>query len=127
MRIVQRFREADRLSIAERDSAKRHEKQMQRRVTQGEYDVETTLRPIFQKLVLDDLDHLWVMLSSEPEDEHTRFDIFDPSGKYLGQLMAPHLVDRLVLPMIRGGRIYYVTKDELDVPYVAVADIRGRQ
>ncbi len=32
-----------------------------------------------------------------------------------------------MLPIFRRGRIYYVTKDELDVPYVVVADIMGRQ
>ena len=126
LRIVERAREADRLSIAERDSAERYERQMRQRV-QGEFDVETNRRPIFQKLVVDDLGHLWVMLASEAEDRKTRFDIFDPIGRYLGELTEPHVVDPLVLPIVRGGRIYYVAKDELDVPYVVVADIMGRQ
>jgi hypothetical protein len=127
LRIVGRAREADRLSIAQRDSAKQQQTQMQRRVTRGEYKVETIRRPIFQKLVVDDLDHLWVMLASEAEDENTRFDIFDPIGRYLGELTAPHVVDGFVLPIFRRGTIYYLTKDELDVPYVVVADIMGRQ
>lgn len=118
LRIVGRAREAARLSIAERDSARQQQTQMQRRVTRGEYNVETIRRPIFQQLVVDDLDHLWVMLASEAEDEKTRFDIFDPIGRYLGELRTLHVVDRFVLPIFRRGRIYYVTKDELDVPYV---------
>lgn len=126
LRIVQRAREADRLSIAERDSAERYERQMRQRV-RGELNIETDRRPIFQQLVVDDLDHLWVMLASEAEDEKTRFDIFDPIGRYLGELSTPHVLDRFVLPIFRRGRIYYVTKDELDVPYVVVADIMGRQ
>ncbi len=127
VRVIERIREAEPLSRAERDSAEEQERQIKQRVTRGEVDIETHLRPIFEGLVLDDLDHLWVMLSSQPGDDSTGFDIFDQSGRYLGQLTAPHLVDRFVLPIIRGGRIHYVTKDELDVPYVVVADIRGRQ
>ncbi len=80
LRIVERAREADRLSIAERDSAERYERQMRQRV-RGELNIETDRRPIFQQLVVDDLDHLWVMLASEAEDEKTRFDIFDPIGR----------------------------------------------
>jgi hypothetical protein len=126
VRVIELAREADRLSATERDSAERYEREMRQRVVRGEFDVETSRRPIIQKLVMDDLDHLWVMLSAEPEHDGTRFDVFDPIGRYLGQLAAPHVVDRWVLPIVRRDRIYYVTKDELDVPYVVAAEIRGR-
>jgi hypothetical protein len=76
--------------------------------------------------VVDDLGYVWIILSRKPDDTTTRFDIFDPSGRYLGQVGAPDLVEPRPLPVFWNGRIYYVTKDELDVQYVVVADVRGR-
>ena len=127
VRIVERAHEADLFSAAERDSAKRQERDLNRRVRQGEIDLETILRPIFQTVLVDDLDHLWVMLAPQPEDQNTRFDIFDPIGRYLGKAAAAHVIERTPAPVFRDGRIYYVTKDELDVQYVVVAEIRGRK
>ena len=51
----------------------------------------------------------------------------DGIGRYLGTLEAPHLVEQQPQPVFRSGSIYYVTKDELDVQYVVVAEIRGRE
>jgi hypothetical protein len=127
VRIIERAREADLLSAAERDSAKLQERDLQRRSRQGEIDLETTLRPIFQKVLLDDLDHVWVMLVPEPDDTITRFDVFDPVGRYLGEIAAPHIVEIRPAPMFGDHTIYYVTKDELDVQYVVVAEIRRRE
>jgi hypothetical protein len=127
LRMIERSREADPLTASERDSVEQQEEEMQQRVVQGEYDVETTLRPIFQKLLVDDVDHLWVLLAPEPDDTIGRFDVFDPVGRYLGEVTAPHLVEPRPAPVFANGRIYYVTKDELDVQYVVVAEVRGRE
>jgi hypothetical protein len=126
VRIIERNRDPGRLSGAERDSAKQQERDLNRRSVQGDIDVETEVRLIFERLALDDVGYLWVMLSREPDDTITRFDLFDPVGRYLGELAAPHLVEPRPLPVFRNARIYYVTKDELDVQYVVVADIQGR-
>ncbi len=127
VRIIERAREAGLLSAAERDSARQQERDLNRRSRQGEIDLETTLRPIFQKVLLDDLDHVWVMLVPEPDDTITRFDVFDPVGRYLGEIAAPHIVEIRPAPMFGDHTIYYVTKDELDVQYVVVAEIRRRE
>ena len=126
VRIIDRARAADRLSASDRDSAKEYERQLKQRATQDDFELETELRPIFATLTTDDLDHLWVLLSVKPEQDSTGFDVFDPIGRYLGQLWAPYSADWTVLPIIRGGRIHYVVKDELDVQYVVIAEVKGR-
>jgi hypothetical protein len=127
IRTVELAREAERLPEAARDSAERQEREVRRRVTRGEYDVETTLQPIFEELAVDDRDHVWVMLSARPGEQHTRFDVFDVIGRYLGQVEVPHLADPRVVPVIRGGTMYLIAKDELDVPYVVVLDVGERR
>jgi hypothetical protein len=125
-RIVELDRQPAALTVAERDSALQYERELRQRVARGEYHVETSLRPMFERVVVDDRGYMWVMLSADPTDARTRLDVFDPDGRYLGQVRAPHLVDRFVAPTVRHDRIYYVTKDELEVPYVVAAEIRGR-
>jgi hypothetical protein len=80
----------------------------------------------FQKILLDDSDHLWVMLEREPDDTSTSFDVFDPIGRYLGEVTAPDRVELRAAPAFRDNTIYYVARDELDVQYVVVAEIVRR-
>ena len=126
LRIIERTIGAERLSASERDSAEQYEREMRRRIVRGEFNVETERRPIFELLVLDDTDHLWVILSNERGEDSTRFDVFDPVGRYLGEVQIAGRVDDMVLPIIRTGRLYCVVKDELDVPYVVIAEISKR-
>jgi hypothetical protein len=44
--------------------------------------------------------------------------VFDTQGRYLGRLRAPVDVGGSPPPVFRGDRIYAVTRDELDVPYI---------
>jgi len=123
VRIIDAARVAGMLSPAERDSAKKQERDLNRRSRQGEINLETTLRQIFQKVLLDDSNHLWVMLEPEPDEPTTSFDVFDPIGRYLGEVTAPDRVESRAPPVFRDNTIYYVAKDELDVQYVVVAQI----
>ena len=127
VRIIEGARGAGRLSTAESDSAKQQERDLNRRSIQGDFDLETSVRPIFEMILVDELQHVWVALTRGPDDVITRFDVFDGIGRYLGTLEAPHLVEQQPQPVFRSGSIYYVTKDELDVQYVVVAEIRGRR
>lgn len=71
-------------------------------------------KPIFNELTVDDAGYLWVRLITDSPG--TRYDVFDPDGRYLGQVSTPDEVQ--TRPVIRGSLFYAVVTDELDVPYV---------
>lgn len=59
---------------------------------------------------------LWVRRQTGPDREG--FDVFDPEGRYLGELAGEVPVDRLSIRILRDEVAYGVLRDELDVPYV---------
>lgn len=128
LRIVERVREASPLTDDQRDSARQAAREM-RRLSRGEVDLDVPdLQPIFDQMLVDDRDYLWVMLTSEPDSEGgTQLDVFDRDGIYLGAVEAPYRAEYYrPRPVVRGDRIAFVTKDELDVQYVVVMRIGGR-
>jgi hypothetical protein len=127
VRVIERGHEADQLSQAERDSIEEYEAQLRRRPIRGELEFETDLRPLFDQVLVDDKRNLWVVLTPAPEDEYARLDVFDSVGRYLGEVTAPHRLEPRPSPVFKNGRIYYVTRDDLDVQYVVIAQINGRQ
>jgi hypothetical protein len=82
-------------------------------------------KPAFGAITLDDRNFLWVRPATISAEKDRVFDIFDPEGRYLGQLRSPVPLGRTML--IRGDRIYAVVRDELDVPYLIRAHIVGRE
>lgn len=126
LKVIERAREAENLAPAERDSMRRQEEALQRRLVSGSLDMETERRPLFDAFAADEEGFLWVFLVPAPEESRTRIDVFDSDGVYLGELTAPHLVDRRTQVVFNGDRLYYVTRDEMDVPYVVGAQITGR-
>ncbi|MGH7573797.1 MAG: hypothetical protein ACREM1_01525 [Longimicrobiales bacterium] len=81
------------------------------------------LKPVFDDLILDDADYLWVRLVTH--DDTVVFDIFDPEGRYLGAVDAPRELTAIT-PVIHGDRFYAVVTDSLDIPYVVRYRIVGR-
>ena len=70
---------------------------------------------------------VWVAPFAADDSAAIAFDVFDPEGRYLGAVPTPVTPQRLrPLPVVRGNALYYVTTDELDVPYVVRARIVGR-
>ncbi len=135
VRIVQRDHELHPLPAAQRDSARQELRRLRQRV-RGRLDMEAPrYQRIFDQFVLDDRDYLWVLLLPEADAERTTFDVFDPEGRYLGGVPAPYRVEPRSPfsastgppPVVRGDRIAFVTKDELDVEYVVLMRIRGRR
>ena len=49
--------------------------------------------------------------------------MFDPDGRFLGEVTVPFPVRMYPPPIIRGGHMFAVTEDELEVPYVVRARI----
>jgi hypothetical protein len=79
-------------------------------------------KPAFEEFLLDDAGNLWVQMVAEAEDEGRLFDVFDPEGRYLGEVLLPFPVEFFPAPIIRDGYMYAVTEDELEVPFL----VRGR-
>lgn len=78
-------------------------------------------KPAFDDFVLADSGHLWVQLVADGDDNGRRYDVFDPQGRYLGEVRTPFPVRFYPRPIIRDGFLYAVTEDELEVPYVVRA------
>jgi hypothetical protein len=81
------------------------------------------VKPAFRTFFLDDANRLWVMPMTSSDDEGRLLDVFDSEGRYLGRVELPFAMQRYPLPIFRNGRIYAVTRGDLDVPYVVSARI----
>ena len=57
------------------------------------------------------------------QDDDPVFDVFDPEGRYLGEVRMLFLLSTSPAPVIRDGMIYGTVRDELDVPYVVRARV----
>jgi len=55
------------------------------------------------------------------QDDDRVFDVFDPEGRYLGRARSNFTV--VGTPVLRGERLYSVTRDENDIPFVVRARI----
>lgn len=82
-----------------------------------------TSKPAFREFVIDDSGYLWVQMVAAPDESDRLFDVFDPEGRYLGEVLAPFPVEFYPAPVVRDGYVYAVTEDELEVPFVVRARI----
>lgn len=80
------------------------------------------VKPAFEEFILDSAGNLWVQLVADGDASGRRFDVFDPEGRCLGELLTPFPVAFYPPPIIRDGYVYSVTEDELEVPFM----VRGR-
>jgi sugar lactone lactonase YvrE len=84
-----------------------------------------SIKPALQGFFTDDQGYLWVEPTAPSEEAGRVLDVFDPEGRYLGRVRLPFLAGYF-RPLIVGDRIYAITQDELEVPYVVRARIVGR-
>lgn len=88
-----------------------------------------SVRPAYETFMTDEQGYLWVGLSLFEDELRSpghpaRYDIFDPSGVYLGEITAPvGLWASLPKPVIRGNYLAGVVTDDLGVDYVVRARI----
>lgn len=76
LRIVERARTAHPLTAEQRDSARLAVRELRRLARGTDVDVEVPEeQPIFDRLIVDDRDHLWVQLTHGPDDTTTTFDV----------------------------------------------------
>lgn len=73
--------------------------------------------PVFQRFVADHVGNLWVEQYRRVGQEATRFDVFDPYGRYLGMVTGPN-----GLRIFEIGDDYVLGRwsDDLDVHHVRV-------
>ena len=81
-----------------------------------------TRHPPLLRLAVDDEGRLWVQ-RTVPREAGARFDVFGRDGELLGSLVLPAGSAPSPAPRVRGGRIYWVTLDELSVAYVVGAPL----
>ena len=69
----------------------------------------------------------WVRPALPAGETGTAFDVFDAAGRYQGRVRLPGGMDAFPIPIHRGGALYGVASDSLDVPYVVRARIVRRR
>jgi hypothetical protein len=80
-------------------------------------------KPALNTFFSDDVGRMWVSPVTDEEDTGRIWDVFDPDGRYLGQITLPFTLVRYPIPLFRDGMIYGVTEDDLEVPYVVRARV----
>jgi hypothetical protein len=69
-------------------------------------------KPVLDGILgLDDIGSLWVTRTAPPGDTTSAFDIFDPDGRYLGEVHANFRLDSGVRPVFRRSYLYGVVAD----------------
>lgn len=82
------------------------------------------VKPALSGLIVADDGTLWIeIVTRDIADQGHVFDVFDPEGRYLGDVRLPFRLRMYPPPIVRGDRLYGVTEDELEVPFVVRARI----
>ena len=81
------------------------------------------LVPVVGFLIVDELEHLWVKRYQLPWDTIPTYEVFDPNGRWLGQVSAPPRLD-----VYQIGKDYVLgrQRDELGVERVVVYPLERR-
>jgi len=79
-------------------------------------------KPPAEDFFFDDQGHIYVIRVTTLEDAGKVLDVFDPDGRYLGEVRLPFRI-RPPYPVIRGSTMWAVTTDTLEVPFVVRARI----
>ena len=80
-------------------------------------------RPAVRSFFVDTAGDLWVERATPYGDKRVTFDVFNSVGQYLGGVEIPFALQMDPPPIIRGGMLYGVIRDSLDVQYVIRARI----
>ena len=84
-------------------------------------------KPPVREFFVDDAGHVWVDRADADGKTRSRFDVFDPEGRYLGVVEVPFGLQMFTAPIVRGATLYGVTGDEFGVPYLVIARVvKGR-
>ncbi len=81
-------------------------------------------KPLATSFFVDDAGFVWVAIVGDANANEQRFDLFNPTGQFLGTLTAPFRLLTSPTPIVRDGTLYGVIRDSLDVQYVVRASLR---
>lgn len=81
----------------------------------GPSDIPSEKPPMAGFTVADD-GHLWVQLAPPTDQDSARYHVFDPAGRFLGEVTMEESLGRYTV--FRDDRIYGVVSDSLGVQYV---------
>ncbi|MFQ5705675.1 MAG: 6-bladed beta-propeller [Gemmatimonadales bacterium] len=127
LRIVERPYDPIELARSKTDSSAQLEKRLRKQARGYLPPPAPDYMPVYFDFMEDEDRYLFVVLTSPSGATDTHVDVFDPAGRYLGGMIALYHVERRPPPVVRHNRMYFVTKDEMDVPYVVVLRILGRE
>jgi hypothetical protein len=86
------------------------------------------VKPAVRGFQLDEDGYLWVNpVQADTGLQNRVFDIFDPEGRYLGEIRLPFDLLSYPAPVLRRNRIIGVTQDEGGVPYIVRARIERHE
>jgi hypothetical protein len=80
-------------------------------------------KPAVRDFFWDDEENVWVIPVTERGRERRVAHVFDPEGRFLGEVSFPFRLSGQPYPVFRDGFMYAVTTDELEVPYVVRARV----
>lgn len=81
-------------------------------------------KPAAQGFQVADDGFLWVnAIRADTSETNRVFEVFDPEGRYQGEVRLPFAMLSSPVPLLRGDRIIAMTQDELGVPYLVRARI----
>ncbi len=89
----------------------------------GEIDLSRipATKPALRGFFFDADGNIWVEPVVAAEQQGRVFELFDPDGRFLGEILLPFELRTSPVPVFMGDYMYAVTRDELDVPYVVKA------
>lgn len=89
-------------------------------VTGGQVMEPPAYQRIAASIIEEASGHLWIAHWSPVESQRTMLDVFSPEGEFLGPVEVPYRLDGNPRPVIRGGRLYAVVRDENDVQSLVI-------
>ncbi|HEX8694509.1 MAG TPA: 6-bladed beta-propeller [Longimicrobium sp.] len=84
-------------------------------------------KPAFVSIQVDDRGYLWVRPSAPLGQQGTAFDVFEPTGVYLGRLQIPLEIPEFMPIFVHGAHVYSVTMTDEGVPQVVRFRLEGRE
>jgi hypothetical protein len=74
-------------------------------------------KPVVRGFFMGDDGGIWVEREPEGDETGALYDVFDPEGRYLGEVTLPFAVELTPPPRLRDAFLHGVIRDELDVQY----------